>query len=63
MHRLSIAILVLLITALSTTVVAKTPAPAETNRLAVLWTSGDPDVAERVALMYTHVAKTAEWFD
>ena len=33
------------------------------NKLAVLWTSGDPDVANRVALMYTHYAKKAGWFD
>ena len=37
-----------------------TPAP---GRLAVLWTSGDPDVAHRVAFMYTHNAKKAGWFD
>jgi hypothetical protein len=33
------------------------------SRLAVLWTSGDPDVAHRVAFMYTHTAKKAGWFD
>ncbi len=33
------------------------------SRLAVLWTSGDPDVAHRVAFMYTHNAKKAGWFD
>lgn len=32
------------------------------NKLVVVWTSGDPYVAERVALMYTHAAKTAGWF-
>jgi hypothetical protein len=37
---------------------AATPA-----RLAVLWTSGDPDVAHRVAFMYAHNAKKAGWFD
>lgn len=34
-------------------------APAE---LAVVWTSADPDVAHRMALMYTHAAKQAGWF-
>lgn len=38
-------------------------ANAPTNKLAVIWTSGDPDVAHRVCFMYTHAAKTAEWFD
>ncbi|MCC5805006.1 MAG: redoxin domain-containing protein [Opitutales bacterium] len=32
------------------------------DRLAVLWTSGDPEVAHRVALMYTHAAMRQEWF-
>lgn len=31
--------------------------------LAVLWTSGDPDVAHKMALMYTHRAKQVKWFD
>jgi hypothetical protein len=39
------------------------PENEDHDRLAVLWPSGDPDVAHRVCLMYTHVAKTAEWFD
>ena len=33
------------------------------SSLVVLWTSGDPDVAHRVALMYAHGAKTAKWFE
>ncbi len=32
------------------------------DKLVVLWTSDDPYLAERVALMYTHAAKTAGWF-
>ncbi|SHF00097.1 hypothetical protein SAMN05444274_103210 [Mariniphaga anaerophila] len=32
------------------------------DQLVVVWTSGDPYVAERVALMYTHAAKKNEWF-
>ncbi len=35
----------------------------ETGKLAVLWTSGDPDVAEKSCLMYTHAAKRNGWFD
>lgn len=34
----------------------------EPDKLVVLWTSDDPYVAERVAFMYTHAAKTAGWF-
>ncbi len=32
------------------------------DNLVVVWTSDDPYVAERVALMYTHAAKTQGWF-
>lgn len=36
--------------------------PIIPDKLVVLWTSDDPYVAERVALMYTHAAKTQGWF-
>ena len=32
------------------------------DKLVVLWTSGDPYVAEKVAFMYTHAAKKYGWF-
>lgn len=35
----------------------------KTDKLVVLWTSGDPDVAEKSCLMYTHAAKRNGWFD
>jgi len=35
---------------------------ATPDTLVVVWSSDDPMVAERVALMYTHAAKTAGWF-
>ena len=38
-------------------------AEAASENLAVVWTSADPDVAHRMTLMYTHAAKTQEWFD
>lgn len=38
-------------------------AGAEADKLAVVWTSGDPEVAHRVALMYTHAAAANGWFD
>lgn len=37
--------------------------PDTSRKLAVLWTSGDPDVAHRVCFMYTHNAKKQGWFD
>ncbi len=33
------------------------------SRLAVVWSSGDPDVAHRVCLMYCHAAQQQKWFD
>ncbi len=33
------------------------------NRLAILWTSGDPEVAHRVCFMYANNAKKQKWFD
>ena len=32
------------------------------DKLVIIWTSGDPYVAKRVALMYTHTAKIAGWY-
>ena len=33
------------------------------NRLAVIWSSADPEVAHNVCFMYTHNAKRRGWFD
>jgi hypothetical protein len=46
--------------ALRPDVAAQATPPA--GRLAVVWTSGDPEVAHRMCLMYSHAAKTAGWF-
>lgn len=42
---------------------ARPPHTEEPSRLAVLWTSGDPEVATKVAFMYTLNAKRQGWFD
>jgi len=39
------------------------PGQAVPSRLAVLWISGDPEVAHRACLMYTHAAQQQKWFD
>jgi len=54
--------IILLVTLLPAHLTAQESDEAQ-SRLAVLWTSGDPDVAHRVALMYTHTAKKVGWFD
>ena len=33
------------------------------NKLVLIWSSDDPMVAKRVALMYPHAAKRNNWFD
>lgn len=35
----------------------------KSDKLVVLWVSGDRDVAEKSCLMYTHAAKRNGWFD
>ena len=35
----------------------------KTDHLAVIWSSGDPDVAHKVCFMYTQNAKRRGWFE
>jgi hypothetical protein len=51
--------LVVLIAA-TTAIAGETEPPSGT--LMVVWTSGDPEVADKVCLMYTHAAKAYGWF-
>jgi hypothetical protein len=37
--------------------------PSPESRLAIIWSSGDPEVAHRACLMYAHNAKIQKWFD
>lgn len=68
------ALLAIIAILLTINLFARGPAPAAAQeeraasadrpaKLAVLWTSGDPEVAHRVGLMYTHATRTAEWWD
>ena len=36
---------------------------SEKQRLVVVWTSGDREVAEKVCFMYTHNSMKQKWFD
>ena len=58
-------ILLLIAISLVSGVFAQTETKMEdnSNKLAVLWTSGDPDVAEKMCFMYTYNAKKQGWFD
>ncbi len=61
----TVAVILLIAVALLPKVNAQTNTKMEdnTNKLAVLWTSGDPDVAEKMCFMYTLNAKKQGWFD
>lgn len=39
---------------------SKTEAP---TKQAIVWTSGDPDVAHRMVFMYLHNSEKSQWFD
>lgn len=58
-------ILILFAIILTTGVFAQNDKKMEdnSNKLVVLWTSDDPNVAEKVAFMYTYNAKKQGWFD
>lgn len=36
---------------------------SDAEKLTIVWTSGDPEVAHRMVLMYGKAAKTNQWFD
>ena len=59
---LTIVIIALLVALLPSHIIAQENSKSR-SKLAVLWTSGDPDVAHRVAFMYSHTAKKVGWFD
>ena len=42
---------------------AESAGDKEPTRLAVVWTSGDPDVAHKMALMYVHASQKRSWFE
>jgi len=47
----------------SSNVNAQNMKKSDKQRLAVVWTSDDPNVAEKVCFMYTHNARLQGWFD
>lgn len=64
-----VAVVVACVAAFTAGAIARQPAApgqeasVEPSRLAVLWTSGDRDVALKMVFMYTLNAKTRAWFD
>ena len=62
MNRPALYICVLLMMAALVPTVHAEESEAPTGKLMVVWTSADPDVAEKVCLMYAHAAKKYGWF-
>ena len=54
--------LVLSITLVNRTAAQDVPVAGPADTLVVLWSSGDPEVAEKACLMYTNYAKSRQWF-
>ena len=52
-----------LVLAASSTLLNAQEMDKKNDKLAVLWVSGDREVAESSCLMYTHAAKRNGWFD
>jgi hypothetical protein len=63
MRPLVVGSAILLAIALVGSLVLGAASQPDTERLAVLWSSGDADVAHRVCFMYTHAAMQNRWFD
>lgn len=61
-RNLLIEIIGVLLSISSITMAQISPGDPVSDKLVVVWASGDPYVAERVALMYTHNAKLQGWF-
>lgn len=49
--------------ALSAQTTESNAVPVESQKLTIVWTSGDPEVAHRMVLMYGHAAMKNKWFD
>ncbi len=62
MKKLTLLVMILLVSACAQTAFSQED-EATPSRLAVLWTSGDSEVAHNVAFMYAHNAKKVGWFD
>ena len=62
MKRLTTYICVLLMVAAFVPAAQAEEDAPPTGKLMVVWTSADPDIADKVCLMYAHAAKKYGWF-
>lgn len=63
MKRLTLLIIILLGTCIGSNAQPTTDENPTTSNLVVIWSSGDPEVAEKVCFMYVKNAKKQGWFD
>ncbi len=62
MKKITISFILFTVIGLTTLSAQATVSDSIPDKLVVVWTSGDPEVAETMVLMYTNVAKTNHWF-
>ncbi len=62
MKKLLLSAAILTIVASGISKAQNTVPVSSSDTLVVLWSSGDPEVAEKACLMYTHAAKRYDWF-
>ena len=60
--KISIVLLLLLSGFCKNTFAQQPSLAGPSDTLVVVWSSGDPDVAEKACLMYAHAAKKYNWF-
>lgn len=60
--KISMLILLLLAGFSKSTLAQQPNLAGPSDTLVVVWSSGDPDVAEKACLMYAHAAKKYNWF-
>ncbi len=61
--RYLVLVVIVVVVGLAGQMFVKGQNPPGASKVAVVWTSGDSEVAHKVCFMYTHNAKRAKWFD
>ena len=62
MKKLTLFICAFLLVLTGSSSVVADEGETPTGKLMVVWTSADPDIADKVCLMYAHAAKKYGWF-
>jgi len=62
-NKINLLVIILLAFGLKNVAAQKSGPVGPSDTLVVLWSSGDPEVAEKACLMYTNAAKKYKWFN